>query len=91
MRTMLFAAACLAAFAAAPVAAAQEDAPVDEAARADDDCQRPAGRRGVLAQSRACRTAYSAVRQCDYSVNVRMAALRYASGKRRHAQVARCA
>lgn len=91
MRKMLFAATCLAVFAVAPAAFAQDEAPVDaEAARADSDCQRPAGRRGAMARSGLCRTAYSAVRQCDFSVSVRAAALRYASGKRRHAHIARC-
>jgi hypothetical protein len=91
MRKMLFAATCLVVFAAASTAAAQEEAPVDsEAAVQAGDCQRPAGRRGVMAQSRACRTAYSAVQGCDFAVNVRAAALRYASGRRRHSRIARC-
>lgn len=90
MRRMLFAATCLIAFAAASAASAQEEAPVDAEAAQDDECQRPAGRRGVMAQSRACRVAYSAVQQCDYAVNVRAAALRYASGKRRHVRIASC-
>ena len=90
MRSLLFAAASVALIAFASPAAAQDEAPVDSAAAAEDECQRPAGRRGPLAQSRLCRGAYSVVRQCGYAVNVRAAALRYASGKRRHAHVARC-
>ncbi len=91
MRRLLFAATCFVAFAAASAVSAQEDAPVDTEAARDDECQRVTGRRGVMAQSRACRTAYSLVQQCDYSVSVRAAALRYASGKRRHVRIARCA
>jgi hypothetical protein len=90
MRRLLFAATCFVAFAAASAASAQDEAPVDVEAASDDPCQRAGGRRGVMAQSRACRTAYSAVQQCDYAVSVRAAALRYASGKRRHVRIARC-
>ncbi|HRP10127.1 MAG TPA: hypothetical protein PLK37_03760 [Terricaulis sp.] len=91
MRRLVFAAVCLIAFAAAPAAFAQDEAPVDtEAATQADDCRPSGARRGVMAQSRVCRTAYSVVRQCDFAVNVRAAALRYASGGRRHARIARC-
>jgi len=92
MRKALFALTCLAAFAAAPAAFAQDEAPVDTeaAASSDAECQRTGGRRSAMARSGLCRTAYSVVRQCDFAVNVRAAALRYASGKRRHAHVARC-
>lgn len=99
MRKMLFAATCLAVFAAAPAAFAQEDAPVDtEAAAADADCQRAGGRRGVMAQSRLCRAAADTARAvggmgrlCEITLTVRAAALRYAGGKRRHVPLSRCA
>jgi hypothetical protein len=89
MRKVLFAATCLLMFAAASAASAQE-APVDTEAAEANDCQRPAGRRGVLSQSRTCRSAYSLVRQCEFAVNVRAAALRYASGRCRHVRIASC-
>ena len=97
MRKMLFAATCLAVFAAASAASAQEEAPVDAEAAAPDDCQRQAGRRGVMAQSRLCRASAEAARPvggmgrlCDLTYNVRAASLRYAGGKRRHPHIARC-
>ncbi len=97
MRRMLFAATCLVVFAAASTAAAQDDAPVDaEAAAQDDACQRVSGRRGVMAHLRLCRANAETAprvggmgRRCELYA-VRAAALRYASGKRRQPRLARC-
>lgn len=98
MRTLLFALTCMAFAGLSGVAhaAAQEEAPVDHGAAAandwlDPNCPRRTHVRGAMAGPRACRTAYSAMRNCSYEIDVRASSLRYASGRRRHARIARCA
>lgn len=96
MRAVVLAAACALFLAlGAPQAAAQEEAPFDPGAASAgaerEACAPRAGaRRSVMGQARPCRAAYASVRRCTYELDVRASALRFATGRRPHARVARC-